>query len=64
MQVGQKYTFRRYNKTRGRRPVGEIVRKAGALTYFKKRDGSVVPIQTRFIEYYYVYVPYNKRKAA
>jgi hypothetical protein len=63
MRVGEKYTFKRFNKTVGRAPVGEVVRKAGALTYFKKRDGSVVPIQTRHIKYYYIFVPYKKRAA-
>jgi len=63
MRIGEKYTFKRFKKTFGRRPVGEVVRNAGALTYFKKTTGEIVPIQTRFIEYYYVYVP-NKKKAA
>lgn len=63
MRVGEKYTFKRFKNTVGRRPVGEVVRKAGALTYFKKRTGEIVPIQTRFIEYYYIYVPYNKKAA-
>jgi hypothetical protein len=60
MRIGEKYTFKRFKKTIGRRPVGEVVRKAGALTYFKKRNGEIVPIQTRFIEYYYVFMPYKK----
>ena len=60
MLVGENYTFKRFQKTIGRRPVGEVVRKAGALTYFKKRTGEIVPIQTRFIENYYVFIPYKK----
>ena len=64
MRIGEKYTFKRFAKVRGRRPVGEVVRKAGALTYMKKSDGTVVPVQTRFIENYYVFIAYKKRKAA
>jgi hypothetical protein len=60
MRIGEKYTFKRFKTTIGRRPIGEVVRKAGAITYFKKRTGEIVPIQTRFIECYYVYVPYKK----
>lgn len=63
MRVGEKFAFKRFKNTVGRRPIGEVVRKAGALTYFKKRTGEVVPIQTRFVEYYYVYIPYKKKAA-
>lgn len=63
MRIGEKYTFKRFKNTIGRRPVGEVVRKAGAITYFKKRTGEIVPIQTRFIENYYIFVPYKKKTA-
>ena len=63
MQVGQKYRFKRLKKQPGNMTVGTVVRRAGALTYFEKNDGTVVPIQTRHIRYYYVFQPYNKKVA-
>lgn len=65
MRLGEKYLFTRFKKPSvGRKKIGEVVRKAGAITYFKTRTGEVVPVQTRHIHNLYVYVPYKKRSAA
>lgn len=63
--VGEKFTFKT-TKSRGRPFVGEVVRKAGALTYMKMKDGTVVPVQTKMVLKPYSFKPYNTkaRKAA
>ena len=59
--VGEKFTFKT-TKSRGRPFVGEVVRKAGALTYMKLKDGSVLPVQTKMVLKPYSFKPYNTKK--
>lgn len=58
--VGEKFTFKT-TKSRGRPFVGEVVRKAGALTYMKMKDGTVVPVQTKMVLKPYSFKPYNTK---
>lgn len=58
--VGEKFTFKT-TKSRGRPFVGEVVRKAGALTIMKMKDGSVVTVQTKMIIKPYSFKPYNTK---
>lgn len=59
--VGEKFTFKT-TKSRGRPFVGEVVRKAGALTYMKLKDGTVLPVQTKMVLKPYSFKPYNTKK--
>lgn len=58
--VGEMFTFKT-TKTRGRPFVGEVVRKAGALTYMKMKDGTVLPVQTKMVLNPYSFKPYNTK---
>lgn len=60
MFIGEKYTFKT-TKSRGRPFVGEIVRKAGALTYMKMKDDNVVAVQTKMVLKPYSFKPYNTK---
>lgn len=60
INVGEKYTFKTKNG-RSRPYVGEVVRKAGVLTYMKKKDGEVVAVLTRRILNPYSFKPYNTK---
>jgi hypothetical protein len=59
--VGEMFTFKT-TKGRGRPFVGEVVRKAGALTYMKMKDGAVVAVQSKMILKPYNFKPYNTKK--
>lgn len=57
INVGEMYTFK--TKAGRSRPfVGEVVRKAGVLTYMRKKNGEVVSVLTRRILNPYTFKPY------
>ncbi len=60
INTGNLYTFKR-SKGRGRPFVGEVVKKMGAVTVMRMKDGTEVNVQTKMIRNPYSFKPYNTK---